>query len=130
MLFDYARRKSSRRAHKSKAGKDEVGSESADDSNNVLTMSRRAKKSKSGPGALDLQESCKSNESEPETDDSDTATFTPVKELPAIAKVQRGRKHKAFSPSGVLTPTLFSIIVSSITLCTLCFSCTSFDYVF
>jgi hypothetical protein len=57
----------------------------------------------------------KSDESEPETEDSDAVIFTPEKALPAIAKVQRGRKHKAFSPSGVLTPTLFAILVSSIT---------------
>jgi hypothetical protein len=45
---------------------------------------------------------------EPETEDSD-AILTPVKEHPAIAiaKVQRGRKQKPFSPSGVLTHPVF-----------------------
>jgi hypothetical protein len=130
-----------RRVKKSKAsGKGVLDMEESDDD----LRKRRGKKSKaSGKGVLDVEESIEASgkgeagsevsddasNKEPETEDSDAAV-TPVKEHPAIAKVHRGRKQKPFSPSGVLTLTRLSIIVSSITLCTLCFSCTSFDYVF
>jgi thiol-disulfide isomerase/thioredoxin len=101
-----------------------------EESDDDLTK-RRGKKSieASGKGEAGSEVSDDASNKEPETEDSDAAV-TPVKEHPAIAKVQRGRKQKPFSPSGVLTLTRLSIIVSSITLCTLCFSCTSFDYVF
>ena len=129
------------RGKKSKAtGKGGLDIEESDDD---LTKPRRKKSKASGKGVLDVEESIEASgkgeagsevsddasNKEPETEDSDAAV-TPVKEHPAIAKVQRGRKQKPFSPSGVLTLTRLSIIVSSITLCTLCFSCTSFDYVF
>ena len=103
-----------RRGKKSKAsGKGGLDMEESDDD---LTKPRRKKSKASGKGVLDVEESIEASgkgeagsevsddasNKEPETEDSDAAV-TPVKEHPAIAKVQRGRKQKPFSPSGVLT---------------------------
>jgi hypothetical protein len=130
-------------SNKAAKAKSPPGVPDMEESDDDLTKPRRKKSKASGKGVLDVEESIEASgkgeagsevsddasNKEPETEDSDAAV-TPVKEHPAIAKVQRGRKQKPFSPSGVLTLTRLSIIVSSITLCTLCFSCTSFDYVF
>jgi hypothetical protein len=89
-----------RRAKKSKSsGKGVLDMEDSDDD---LTKRRAKMSNSSGKGEADSEVSDDDSHKEPETEDSDAAV-TPVKEHPAIAKVQRGRKQKPFSPSGVLT---------------------------
>jgi hypothetical protein len=102
--------KSSRRAKLSRSSKSALDSDESDD--NPTTSSSAATNPRSGKDALDFESS---DVDESSTEVSDNA-ITPVKEIPAIAKVKRGHKQKAFSPTSILTPTRLLI--------------TSFDYVF